>query len=514
MQALNPRLIWLFVTSSLLTVILSNCLSFIVNQLSDIYKWKDVIPNHVIWLLAVILSVLLACLALWAVKLQNNLSSGTTPRKTVSPQVLQDWRRKLLRVVKGDVDERLEKSLHNQVLIPLDMDEWGKQSLVPQPEDTNKQQANFLVATAELLKPIVSWIRSGQNTPLPPQTKIIDVFHQEGKLLILGSPGSGKTTLLLQLAQDLTANAQADDNKPIPVIFELTNWKINQQIPNWLIEQLKFQYNIPEDIAKEWLKTNQVLPLLDGLDELKENQINCIHAINDYINQDTQPFHLVVCCRSQEYDDGNTVLRLNAVCVQALNQTQIQAYFARANRLDLWNGINRDADLLELAETPLILKIMVQAYQQRPASKSQNFSSPEARRQAYLDDLFDAYIKHKLEEGKESKWYERGKEPTPEETKRWLAWLAKKLKDKKQTEFLIEKMQPTWLEKSYQKWLYRVAVGLIVGLISGLISGLIVGLISGLIFGLILGLSGGLSNKIELTESFNLSWQKIINDWR
>jgi len=143
--------------------------------------------------------------------------------------VLQDWRRKLLRVVKGDVDERLEKSLHNQVLIPLDMDEWGKQSLVPQPEDTNKQQANFLVATAELLKPIVSWIRSGQNTPLPPQTKIIDVFHQEGKLLILGSPGSGKTTLLLQLAQDLIANAEADENKPIPVIFELTNWKNNQR---------------------------------------------------------------------------------------------------------------------------------------------------------------------------------------------------------------------------------------------------------------------------------------------
>jgi hypothetical protein len=288
MQAFDPRLIWLFVIG-LLTVIVNNCLSFILNQLSDIYKWKDVIPNHVIWLLALILSVLFAYLTWWAVKLQNNLSSGTTPGKTISPQVLQDWRRKLLRVVKGDVDERLEKSLHNQVLIPLDMDEWGKQSLVPQPENTNKQQANFLATTAELLKPIVSWIRSGQNTPLPPETKIVDVFHREnGKLLILGAPGSGKTTLLLQLAQDLIANAQADDNKPIPVIFELTNWKNNQPIRNWLIAQLKFQYNIPEDIAKDWLNTNQLLPLLDGLDELKENQINCIHAINDYINQDTQ----------------------------------------------------------------------------------------------------------------------------------------------------------------------------------------------------------------------------------
>ncbi|WP_169219410.1 hypothetical protein [Brasilonema sp. UFV-L1] len=43
---------------------------------------------------------------------------------------------------------------------------------------------------------------------------------------------------------------------------------------------------------------------------------------------------------------------------------------------------------------------------------------------------------------------------------------------KKQTEFLIEKMQPTWLENTRHKWLYRVAVGLISGLIFGLISGL------------------------------------------
>ncbi|NMG08513.1 hypothetical protein [Brasilonema sp. UFV-L1] len=138
MQALDSRLIWLFVIG-FLTVLVNNCLSFILNQLSDIYKWKDVIPNHFIWLLALVLSLLFAYLTWLAIKLQANPSSGTTSSKTVSPQVLQDWRRKLLRVVKGDVDERLEKSLYNQVLIPLDMDEQGRQSLISQAGNTNKQ---------------------------------------------------------------------------------------------------------------------------------------------------------------------------------------------------------------------------------------------------------------------------------------------------------------------------------------------------------------------------------------
>ncbi|MFN6461515.1 MAG: NACHT domain-containing protein [Nostoc sp. DedVER02] len=510
MQPRNSQLIWLFIIA-LLTVLVNNCLSLLLNELSDRYKWKDVIPNYVIWLLAFMMSVLFAYLS-WLI--QNNSNSGTQrPINRVTPQLLKDSRGKFLRVLKGDIEERLEKLLYNNtVFIPLNIEQLGNQSPLPQAVNQNKQVNPLLT----VIKPFLSWISNGQNTPLPPETKIVDIFSQEeGKLLILGTPGSGKTTLLLQLAKELIATAEVDENKPIPVVFELTNWQKKQKITDWLVEQLKYQYSISEDIAKEWLNTNQILPFFDGLDELKEDQVECIHAINNFINQEPQPLHLVVCCRSQEYDSGNTLLRLNAVCVQPLNQSQIEVYFSLANRSYLWNGIKSNPDLLELAQSPLLLKFMVEAYKQAPARKLQNFSSPEACCQSYLDDLFDAYIKVKLDETQPSKLYKVGKEPSKENTKFWLVWLAKKLKDNKQTEFLIEKMQPHLLDNFLSKFLYGLIIGLITGLILGLITWLIFGLIFGLIIGLILGLITGLDDKsIEPQEAFQISWLKIKDNWK
>ncbi|WP_199344656.1 MULTISPECIES: NACHT domain-containing protein [Nostoc] len=517
MQPRNPQLIWLFIIA-LLTVLVNNCLSFLLNQLSDIYKWKDVIPNYVIWLLALIMSVLFAYFSWLAIHIQNNSNSGTQrPTNRVDPKLLKDSRSKFLKVLKVDIEERLEKSLYNNtVFIPLDIEQQGNQSPSPQARNQSIQVNPLLTAQKKIIEPIWSWIRNGQNTPLPPESKIVDIFNQEdGKLLILGTPGSGKTTLLLKLAKELIMGAEVDENKPIPVVFELTNWQKKQKITDWLVEQLKYQYSISEDIAKEWLNTNQILPFFDGLDELKEDLVECIHAINSFINQNPQPLHLVVCCRSQEYNSGNTLLRgLNSVFVQPLNQSQIEAYFSLANRSDLWNGIKINPDLLELAQSPLLLKFMVEAYKQAPARKSQNFSSPEVCRQSYLDDLFDTYIKVKLDETQQSKSYKPGKEPSKKDTKLWLAWLANKLKDNKQTEFLIEKMQPYLLDNFLSKLLYSLIIGLIFGLIYGLIFGLIFGLVIGLIMGLIMGLTFGLDKSIKPEEAFQISWLKMQDNWK
>jgi MFS family permease len=65
------------------------------------------------------------------------------------------------------------------------------------------------------------------------------------------------------------------------------------------------------------------------------------------------------------------------------------------------------------------------------------------------------------------------------------------LQERNQVELLIEKMQPSWLDKGRSRWWYRVIVGLIGGLTLGLIVGLTTRLIGGLIAGLY-GLIGGL----------------------
>lgn len=107
---------------------------------------------------------------------------------------------------------------------------------------------------------------------LPPQTNLIKVFERNDvgrRLLILGEPGAGKTTSLLKLAAELITQAQQNPTSPIPVIFELSAWKNDQQpIKQWLINQLNDNYSIDVKISRKWLEQNRIIPLLDGLDEL------------------------------------------------------------------------------------------------------------------------------------------------------------------------------------------------------------------------------------------------------
>ena len=87
--------------------------------------------------------------------------------------------------------------------------------------------------------------------------------------------------------------------------------------------------------------------------------------------------------------------------------------------------------------------------------------------------------------------YLPGTEPSLQQTYHWLTRLARQLKQDQTPEFLIERMQPSWLETPTQKWLYQIAVGLITGLIVALIyvgtTGLIGASIGGLTYGIILG---------------------------
>jgi MFS family permease len=109
-----------------------------------------------------------------------------------------------------------------------------------------------------------------------------------------------------------------------------------------------------------------------------------------------------------------------------------------------------------------------------------------------------------------------------EQTKRWLIWLAQRMVQESQTIFLIERMQPSWLETKRKKLLYAITIGLITLLSAGIGGGLIVsltlGLYLGLIAGLTLGFSGGImaglifgliSNQINPVETLKWSWVKV-----
>jgi hypothetical protein len=118
-----------------------------------------------------------------------------------------------------------------------------------------------------------------QPNPLPRGTKISSVFDEHiEQLLILGAPGSGKTTLLLELAQELLNRAEEDESMPVPVVFNLSSWAVSQRpLQDWLADEMNERYGIDQKLAQAWSYQGQILPLLDGLDEVGlENREECV----------------------------------------------------------------------------------------------------------------------------------------------------------------------------------------------------------------------------------------------
>jgi len=120
---------------------------------------------------------------------------------------------------------------------------------------------------------------------LPPNQALGDIFDELGRaLLILGAPGAGKTTLLLELARDLLDRAERDASYPMPVVFHLSSWAVRRRsLADWLVDELNERYYVPRKLAQGWTDAEQILPLLDGLDEVApEHRAECIVAINTF----------------------------------------------------------------------------------------------------------------------------------------------------------------------------------------------------------------------------------------
>ncbi|MBC1224579.1 NACHT domain-containing NTPase, partial [Nostoc sp. UCD120] len=381
----------------------------------------------------------------------------------------------LLDAVKQEVTARLRQSLHNAVLINL-----GKKS---QPQQVKRPwDAEIKIG----LKPAV---------PLPNTTTILEVFDSPeiaGKLLILGAPGSGKTTTQLELAQELIQRAEEQPDYPVPVLFNLSSWKDDRQsITDWLVVELKSKYGVSKKLGQEWVDNKQLLPLLDGLDELEpQRQELCVNVINQFSAGETRPLYLVLCSRGEEYNNYATQLQLKgAICLQPLTSNQICDYLTSINSLELWSTISSDFDLLELMETPLLLSITVLVSQEIPSEKWQYLNSTADR----IQYLLDAYIGRMLTRDIKSRAYLNNKTPNARKTRILLVWLAKQMQRESKTEFLIEEMQPSWLKKKISKVIYNLIVwGLIGALTSGLLSGLLSGLFALQVFILIYGLISGL----------------------
>ncbi len=377
---------------------------------------------------------------------------------------LQPPRDRLLQDVKREVKATRSHSLHNAVLSNLSQEAMS--SGVSRCWNIEVKVGNH------------------PSCQLPAKASLAKVFDRtNGKLVILGATGAGKTTTLLELAMVLVSRAQKDSSLPLPVLFELGTWKEESEaLADWLIAQLRFKYDIPVAVGKQWLAEQKLLPLLDGLDEVETHRQNsCIQAINQFIEGEFKPKHLVVCSSFDAYKACPNRFRLQAaILLKPLTETQIQNYLLEARSRELWYSIEQEPELLRLAKTPLFVSMMALAYEDILIESWKRISSAEEQRKY----LLTAYVRRQMTGV--VKQYPRGKELRSEQIRHWLGWLARKMEQQGVQEVLLDKMPSSWLQTGDERRMYQFGVKLVGGLI-WVILGLVVMLVSGSIWGLIAG---------------------------
>jgi Domain of unknown function (DUF4062)/NACHT domain len=252
-----------------------------------------------------------------------------------------------------------------------------------------------------------------------PGTPLVDVFDRlDRALLILGAPGAGKTTLLLTLARDLLQRAAQDPEQPIPVIFPLSSWAaLRRPLAVWLVDELQQRYDVPRKGGQAWVDADQVLPLLDGLDEVQaEYRAAWIDAINTF-RQGHGLLPLAVCSRITEYEALGVQLRLQgAIVVQPLTRPQVDNYLAQVGHplASVRAALEDDPLLWELLDTPLMLTIVTLAYAGQAAEALRMPGTLAERRQS----LFAAYVNRMFQRRSAISRYTR------QQTEHWLTWLA------------------------------------------------------------------------------------------
>ncbi len=90
------------------------------------------------------------------------------------------------------------------------------------------------------------------------------------RLVVTGDMGAGKTAACVLLTLEL-----GDRGPAVPVVFQLSSWNPGVSLLEWMAQELRVNYPFSSDEAEDkkaaaQLARHHVLPVLDGLDEMKD----------------------------------------------------------------------------------------------------------------------------------------------------------------------------------------------------------------------------------------------------
>jgi len=338
-----------------------------------------------------------------------------------------------------------------------------------------------------------------ETTPIPPETRLVDLYKDHVNLLVLGAAGSGKSTLLAELALSSYDERAHTDFQTFPVFFNLSSWSTHtKSFDEWLITQFhQPTYGIPPNVAEQLIKSTPLLLLLDGLDEVKGEYRNaCVESINGFLATNGI-HHVVVSCQLKPYENLKIELKpTRAIGIKSLPEVTIRRYLSEggaplAPLSEIWDA---DATVRELLSTPLMLNIAFMAIQKGTSSQIFTTGSLEERRDALLANFVMRMLQPRKQadnHGDSRKrlfdWHEPQDRNHPDidvdrfnqpQTIHWLAWLASTLKKNNKPVFYLEDLQFGWLPTRRQQLLTKAAAAILFAIVFTLFFSLGFGFVS------------------------------------
>ena len=161
--------------------------------------------------------------------------------------------------------------------------------------------------------------------------KDIVALFEEGRerLLIVGRPGSGKTVAVAlgPVHQSRTRRPFDSDPCSISPCFMVAQTRIVVELDP---ARVATEISGSAPTGQAWLAGDQIVPLLDGLDELEEAlRASCVDAINHYLEGHQTP--IVICSREIEYVEIGRRFRFpSAFRVRPLSDDQVRDYLDAA----------------------------------------------------------------------------------------------------------------------------------------------------------------------------------------
>jgi hypothetical protein len=339
--------------------------------------------------------------------------------------------------------------------------------------------------------------------------ELVDVLARvpTGRLVVLGEPGAGKTMLMVRLVLDLLARRAAGG--PVPVLVSVASWNPadrGQDLRAWLGAQLMIDHpalaaappggDEPTQAAA-LLAAGLILPVLDGLDEIPEQVRGpAISRINDALRPGE---HLVVTCRSQQYQDtvrpaggaGVTLRGAAAVQLCPLGAGDVGGYLcddaagpaARARWGPVVKLLGTEVPAAQALTTPLMVGLARAIYDPRPGQAAAALRDPAelcsaavADRAAVESLLFDAFIPAAYRDDPVGRW-------TAQDAERWLVFLARHL------ERTIGGPDLGWWQLPQAvpaRGLWAMA-GAVTGVLAGTVAGIGFAIAGGVVLGAVLG---------------------------